>query len=290
MFGTLVVLYLFLGGCGAGIMFVTSLWSLVFHRSVQRSQVETKVFDDLKARCFVAGFAVLCLAALCLLLDLGRPERVFMLFTRPTLSILTFGSFVLVGDLLVGCFLVAANLLYLPFVHASARKVGEVLCVLLSLLMMGYTGVYVGSIEAVALWFNLAVPVLFVLSSLSAGLAAVFILGAFGRDARLLEDRTVVLHRCHAALLALEIVALCAFVGLAYIDPFAHESLSILLDPAGLGPWFVVGLCGLGLLVPLMAEGFVIATNRIVRLLPVDALCIAGGLVLRFCVVWSGVH
>lgn len=28
MLGTLVVLYLFLGGCGAGVMFVTAAWSL----------------------------------------------------------------------------------------------------------------------------------------------------------------------------------------------------------------------------------------------------------------------
>ena len=30
--------------------------------------------------------------------------------------------------------------------------------------------------------------------------------------------------------------------------------------------------------------------ERLVRALPVDLLCIAGGLVLRFCVVWSGMH
>lgn len=290
MFGTLVVFYLFLGGCGAGIMLVTAVWSLAFHRSVERSLAQTKAFDDVKARCFGAGFVVLCLAALCLLLDLGRPERMFMLFTRPTWSILTFGSYTLMANLLVGGFLAAANLLYLPFVHAPARKVGEVLCAVLSLLMMGYTGVYVGSIEAVALWFNLAVPVLFVLSSLSSGLSAVFILGAFGRDVRLLDGWTMLLHRCHLGTLVLEAAALGAFVGFAVLDPFARESLALLLEPAGLGPWFVVGLCGLGLLVPLITEGFVMAADRLVRLLPVDVLCIAGGLVLRFCVVWSGMH
>lgn len=290
MFGTLVVLYLFLGGCGAGIMFVTAFWSLAFHRSALRSQAQTTAFDDLKARCFVAGFVVLCLAALCLLLDLGRPERAFMLFTRPTLSILTFGSFTLLANLLVGAFLVAANLLYLPIVRASARKAAEVVCAATSLLMMGYTGVYVGSIEAVALWYNIAVPALFVLSSLSAGLSSVFIMSAFGRDVRLLEARILVLHRGHVAVLALEVVALAAFLGLAHLDPFARESLALLFDPRGLGPWFVVGLMGLGLLVPLAAEGLVVATRRVMRLLPVDMLCVLGGLVLRFCVVWSGMH
>lgn len=93
MLGTLVVLYLFLGGCGAGVMFVTAAWSLAFHRTRTRTQEQTAAFGDLKARCYGIGFVMLCLAALCLLLDLGRPELAFLLFTRPTLSILSFGSF-----------------------------------------------------------------------------------------------------------------------------------------------------------------------------------------------------
>ncbi|MFR4804669.1 MAG: hypothetical protein ACLT98_15930 [Eggerthellaceae bacterium] len=40
----------------------------------------------MKARCYGIGFVMLCLAALYLLLDLGRPELAFLL-TRPTLSI-----------------------------------------------------------------------------------------------------------------------------------------------------------------------------------------------------------
>ena len=46
MFGTLVVFYLFLGGCGAGIMLVTAVWSLAFHRSVEGARAPTKAGDD----------------------------------------------------------------------------------------------------------------------------------------------------------------------------------------------------------------------------------------------------
>ena len=121
MLGTLVVLYLFLGGCGAGVMFVTAAWSLAFHRT----QEQTAAFGDLKARCNGIGFVMLCLAALCLLLDLGRPELAFLLFTRPTLSILSFGSFTLLASILVSGFLAVANLMYVPFVRAGARKAAE---------------------------------------------------------------------------------------------------------------------------------------------------------------------
>ena len=74
---------------------------------------------------------------------------------------------------------------------------------------------------------------------------------------------------------------------LSMVDVYKRQ---ILFDPSGLGPWFVVGLVGLGLLVPLAVEVFVTVTKRLVRALPVDLLCIAGGLVLRLCVVWSGMH
>ena len=94
----------------------------------------------------------------------------------------------------------------------------------------------------------------------------------------------------YLAVLVLELVMLAGFVAFGFSNPFARESLAILFDPSGLGPWFVVGLVGLGLLVPLAVEVFVTVTKRLVRALPVDLLCIAGGLVLRFCVVWSGMH
>ncbi len=58
----------------------------------------------------------------------------------------------------------------------------------------------------------------------------------------------------------------------------------------GVHPEDVAHMVGLGLLVPLAVEVFVTVTKRLVRALPVDLLCIAGGLVLRFCVVWSGMH
>ena len=175
MLGTLVVLYLFLGGCGAGVMFVTAAWSLAFHRTRTRTQEQTAAFGDLKARCYGIGFVMLCLAALCLLLDLGRPELAFLLFTRPTLSILSFGSFTLLASILVSGFLAVANLMYVPFVRAGARKAAEAACLAVSLCMMAYTGVYVGWIEAVALWNNAATPALFALSSLSAGVSTVFL-------------------------------------------------------------------------------------------------------------------
>lgn len=141
--------------------------------------------------------------------------------------------------------------MYVPFVRAGARKAAEAACLAVSLCMMAYTGVYVGWIEAVALWNNAATPALFALSSLSAGVSTVFVIAPFVRDVTRLSGWMLLLHRVHLAVLVLELVMLAGFVAFGFSNPFARESLAILFDPSGLGPWFVVGLVGLGLLVPL---------------------------------------
>ena len=50
MLGTFVVLYLFLGGAGAGALFVAAVWSLLFHRTVTRTFEQSLAFRALAGR------------------------------------------------------------------------------------------------------------------------------------------------------------------------------------------------------------------------------------------------
>ena len=290
MIGTLVVFYLFLGGCGAGVLGATSAWSLVFHRSLDRTLGQTRAFESLMTRCYVAGFAMLGVAALCLLLDLGRPEYAYLLFIQPTTSVLSFGSYTLLVSLVVGGFLVVANLFYVPFVSAFARKIAEIICIVASVCLMTYTGVYVACVEAVALWNNVAIPALFALSSASSGLSVMFIAAPFVCDWWLLDGWIARLHRIHLGVLALELIALAAFMLAAFLSPSASESLRLLLGSDMFGWWFLVVVVGMGVLIPLAVEALMAVSGRSFKLLPVDVLCILGGLALRFCVIWSGTH
>ena len=108
MLGTFVVLYLFLGGCGAAALFVTAVWSLLFHRTETRTFQQSRAFWDLAGKLYLASFGLLALSAFCLLLDLGSPHRFFLLFLRPTASLLSVGSFVLLAALLA-CALMGAQ-------------------------------------------------------------------------------------------------------------------------------------------------------------------------------------
>ncbi|MFQ9677521.1 MAG: NrfD/PsrC family molybdoenzyme membrane anchor subunit, partial [Eggerthella lenta] len=171
-------------------------------------------------------------------------------------------------------FLAVANLMYVPFVRAGARKAAEAACLAVSLCMMAYTGVYVGWIEAVALWNNAATPALFALSSLSAGVSTVFVIAPFVRDVTRLSGWMLLLHRVHLAVLVLELVMLAGFVAFGFSNPFARESLAILFDPSGAAR--TIGAVGSG-------RRSVVTVTKLVR--AAGELLYTRRLVLRFCVV-----
>ena len=295
MLGSFVVLYLFLGGCGAGVLLAAAAWSLAFRRGRcpepgGASTAEVRAFGALCGRLYAVALVTLVAAASCLLLDLGRPERFLLLFTRPTPSLISVGSFVLAACLLTAASL-AADALMRPHVVPRTVRCGlEVLAIGLSAAMMLYTGLYLACMEAVPLWNNGALPVLLAASSASSGLAVVLIAIPFGRDWRLLGPWIDRLHRIHGWVLVVELLALAAFAVLALAQPFAAPALGALTAPEGLGPWFAVGFGGFGLLLPLAAEAVRRPLGLSSPALAAEVLCVAGGLILRFCLVWARSH
>ena len=253
MLGTFVVLYLFLGGAGAGALFVAAVWSLLFHRTVTRTCEQSRAFRALAGRLYLVGFGLLALSAFCLLIDLVSPHRFFLLFLRPPASLLSVGSFVLLAPLLASGLLAAFHALGWS-APSWARKGLEVICAVLAAVLMVYTGLYLAWMEAVPLWNNAALPALFALSSFSSGAAIVLLLVPYARDWALLSGWGDGLHRVHLAALGLEFLALVAFVALAATNPFAGSSLVRLVSPAGQGPWFIAGFVLGGIVVPFGAE------------------------------------
>ena len=170
-----------------------------------------------------------------------------------------------------------ANLFYVPFVHARARKIAEVACIVASVCLMTYTGVYVACMEAVALWNNIAIPVLFALSSASSGLSVMFIAAPFVCDWWLLDRWIAGLHRVHLAVLALELVALAAFVLAAFPEPFGERVASDAAGRRGLRRVVPRRRGGHGRARAPVGETLMAVSGRSFKLLPVDVLCILAG-------------
>lgn len=291
MFGPFVVLYLFLGGCSAGMLFATSVWSFLFHRGLDRTHSQTDAFHALRNRCFAVGFVLACLAAFCLLADLGRPDRFILLFLRPSsTSVIAFGTFVLAGLVIVSGFLAVVDNGYVPFVSSRVKAAAEVACAILSLAVMTYTGVYLESTKAVAFWDTPLVPMLFVASAMSIGMAAVSVIAAFMRDSWRIELGLLRLRGAHIAVLVSEMLLLAAFLVVSSSGRgAAPESLSLLFSDE-LRLWFVGGVCAAGLAIPIASE-VTCAFVRRVRAFPLaDAFCLFGGYALRYCLVAAGLH
>ena len=124
MFDTVVVAYLFLGGAGAGLCFVLSILgllipsfylaqtslkpeSLAFLRydPTLRRRTDAAISNPLR-RLFAPGWGVgalfLLVGIMCLLVDLGRIDRVVNLLMMPQLSYVSVGAYALAMCIQIG--------------------------------------------------------------------------------------------------------------------------------------------------------------------------------------------
>lgn len=351
MFGELATAYLFLGGVGAAastVLAFSGLFVPAASLSGVSSSGEAPEAVRRRRRFFAAGYAAallaLVLGALCLLLDLGRADRVLLLFASPTLSFMTLGAYALALCITLSALLL---LCWLDLVRppALARRLTGGVLVAASVVTLVYTALLLGTMESVPLWSEPWVPVLFVLSSASGGLALVLLavhLAGVADAFAVLRGRLVA---ADAAVLALELVVVVAFpllscvskqpvldalataggigfAGAGEADPAAAAGLSslLLLAKGSYAGLFWGGFAVAGLVIPLVLDlALVLSAKRERRrglarfgflarafapgapassasmhrdLASVAAgLCaLAGGFLLRWCIVGAGVQ
>lgn len=292
MFSAFVIVYLFLGGFGSGLLFVSAFASLVFHCAFDCNEIEIAAFDEWRNRCFLWGFVIILCGALCLLLDLGKPERFVMLFVHPSsASVLAYGTMFLAALIACSALLVFANY-FVGRVRISiaVHRVGEVVCSLLSIAVMAYTGVYLMSTQAVAFWTSPLIVVLFVASALSMGFSGCAFAGSLLRDTWMLEGTNTALRWGHIIALVVEACLLASFLADAMNRGGRAADSCMLLFSGDLEVWFLGGVVMCGLLIPLIREIAPASLRQAVTLPVSDVLCVFGGLALRLCLVSAGLH
>jgi protein NrfD len=286
VWGWEIPVYLFLGGLVAGMM-ILSGHALLTGRG-RRSDCVCYLLPGL-------GLVLLSLGMLALFLDLEHQLFVWRLYTTfMPLSPMSWGAWIL---LLVYPALIANLLLRPPellrrTLPALARTVEALgarpgptglvggLNVGLGVLLGIYTGVLLSTMGARPLWNSALLGPLFLASGLSGAAALVHMV------AREADERTR-LARVDNAALAVELVLLGLFlVGLATATRVHAEAVALLCG----GPFtalFWVGVVGLGIVVPLIVQSLAVR-HRVVHTPVPPLLVIAGGLLLRFVIVYAG--
>ena len=320
MLGPLIVCYLFLGGTGAGACLVLAVLGLLAPRELvavrgaggdgagrRPAGAHAVLRPPAAYRRFLApgyraALVALALGMVCLLADVGRADRLLLLLTSPAFSHVAVGAWSLAVCAVLA---VLAALAWDGLVRRwrfAAVQVLQAALALAALAVMLYTGLLLQSLSAVPLWATPWLPVLFVLSSLSCGvvlvLAAAQLTGAASAFATVLGRLAAV----DAAVSVLEAAALAVFAGTAlagvggdFVAGRTAEALEASAEAlvAGEAAWlFWGGLVLAGLAVP-FALDVVLARLRRPRpaLALVAAACVlAGGLVMRYCVVEAGMH
>jgi protein NrfD len=291
VWGWEIPVYLFLGGFTAGIM-VLSGWALWRGRRNTRSH---PTFSLASSGLFMLGLATISLGMLALFLDLGHKVYVFRLYlTMKPWSPMSWGSWIL---LLVYPVLATAVLLepparlvrLVPSVGPLSRRLAEDARTRRALGFVSmatgiglgiYTGILLSALGARPLWSSGLLGPLFLASGLSS--AAAFAHWASPEP----EER-----RQMAWLDNLFLVIELALIGMLLIGlssaSEAHAEAARLVLGGPFTAVFWVGVVGLGIVLPLVIQSLAV-THRIVHTAVAPILVMAGGLALRFVVVYAG--
>ena len=317
VFSTLAVCYLFLGGVGGGAAVVLGACGLavpcgalaLVPRTASHfactgacgassfSLRDMEAYRRLLAPLSFSALALLSVGMVCLLVDLGSPARAVLLFTGPRASFIAVGAWVLACTavaLVVQCAFWGG---WLRLLVPVARAV-QLVCAALGVATALYTGLMLSDLQAVPLWATPLTPALFVVSSLSCGLALAVVSGA----ARSFPGLVRAYERFDAAAIAVEGALVAAFVVRA-LSPAGQTVTDQVREAAGrllaFGPdaWaFWALFVGAGLIVPLVFDlvcSFGPYRPRATSPLPAlfaMACVLAGGFVMRYCIVSVGMQ
>lgn len=282
VWGPLIAWYLFLAGAGAG-AFLTAAF------------VEAKYPENRKMR--LAGRIIapvfLGIGLVMLMVDaeagLHNPLRFFGLIMNP-------GSVMTLGVYFICVFMpVALIVAVLDILKKRVPKWLVWIGIVAAFAVAAYTGFLLGVVKAYPLWNNAILPILFVVSALSAGLAATSLVG-------LVTDREAFEHmwlikKSHVILSVVELIVLATMLLIVYTGSSAGAAAVTSIVSGQYALLFWGGLVLFGLVIPFCIEGYPVfitkkietSTTSLVLSIVGEAGVLVGGFLLRFMVVLAAV-
>ncbi|MBE0495488.1 MAG: polysulfide reductase NrfD [Campylobacterales bacterium] len=298
-----IAVYLFLAGLSAGSMLVALLVKWNRHEHSTNSIWDAMV----KAGALIAPSAIILGLGL-LVLDLGKPLSFFWLlvYYNPT-SVMSIGVIILLCytplTLLFTLMIFEENVkqiqvlrVFLPlitFVRSFSHRAKELEYFLFAfaLAVGAYTGFLLSAIQALPMWNNPILPILFLTSGISAGIASNILVGLLFFKSSLNPESVKYLLVLDMRAVMSEIpLLIMLFIGMFYGGEAGVLAAKSALTQGHLAWIFWCGVVGIGLLTPLTIAftalrnhayrmGFIVANSMIVLL---------GVFLLRYYIVYAG--
>lgn len=293
-----IALYLFLAGAGAGAFLVGAAVDMTL-RFRPRWGWFARVSAVTDAG-LVLGPALVAASALFLILDLGVPERTLYLFLVSTPSLLSLGAWAIVTFCVSSVLALVLGALAgddeddFDHEYASGRivlRVCEFACSLiatgLALFVIVYSGVFLAMYPSLPFLHTAWIPVLFVASALACGLAALMVTAFFRQAVPDVPAALNALLPVDAVLVAVEAVALAAFLATSYASEPSVLAAAQLLTGGRLLPLFWIGVVALGLVVPFSVDVVCRRSPEPVAVALGAACTLVGGLCLRVALLMA---
>ena len=298
-----IAVYLFLAGLSAGAMMVALLVKWNYHKKQDDSIWDAMV----KAGAIVAPITI-CVGLALLVLDLGKPLSFYWILIK-----YNFGSVMSIG--------VALLLLYTPFAFlfaiiifeeeiekygflallrpisrlirsfAPLSKAIETLLFVLAIGVGVYTGFLLSAITKLPLWNTPILPILFLTSGFSSGIAANILVGLCCFKHLIHEENVkyLLVLDLRAVLFEIPLIAVL-FLGLYFEGGASALAAKQALTTGQYALIFWLGIVGLGLLTPIAIAltalknhayrvGYIVANSLVV---------ICGVVMLRYYIVYAG--
>lgn len=281
--GWLIVVYLFLAGSGSGAFLAAVFCDLLapdWSKSLAR------------AGSLIAG-PLVTVGTLCLVLDLEaglwEPWRQVYLVGNLS-SMITWGVIILSGFIPVS-FLYAAALNEITFVGKIAKKYVRILEYAGSILAVAtatYTGVLIAVVNGAPFWNTPMMPLLFLASAISTGLAAAMIVAAIIDIQTIKTLSNFALG--HVIFLAVEGLALMLFVFMSLTRSTEAAMSANMLLTGQFSPYFWFLVVILGILVPFILsiiEYYEYGEMPKSLVIGSDLLVLVGGMSLRALIIFS---
>lgn len=278
VWGPMIAWYLFLAGASAG-AFLTS----TFVEAKYPESVKMRVAGRIIAPIFVG------IGLLMLMLDaeagLHNPLRFFWLISNP-------GSVMTLGVYFICVFMPVA--LVSALLEVLKKRVPKWLTwigIVFAFAVAAYTGFLLGVVKAFPLWNNAVLPILFVVSALSAGLAATSLVGLLVDRERF--EQMWLIKKSHVILSAVEMVVLATMLIIVSAGSFEGAASVYSLVAGQYAPAFWGGIVLLGLVAPFLIEGYPVfiakrvetsTTSMVVSVIG-EAGVLVGGFMLRLLVI-----